>query len=120
MFNNLIICIPTYKRKWPAILGCIRLNQDLLFHMFVRKADYEAGYYDEAQFKLDNLKFVPIDGVHELGMTREKMLQYAINNGYEYCMQIDASQFGLQDITGKYVRLSEIIDACLNRFKTDK
>ena len=120
MFNNLIICIPTYKRKWPAILGCIRLNQDLLFHMFVRKADYEAGYYDEAQFKLDNLKFVPIDGVHELGMTREKMLQYAINNGYEYCMQIDDSQFGLQDITGKYVRLSEIIDACLNRFKTDK
>lgn len=118
--KEMIICIPTYKRKWPSILACIRLNQDLDFTMFVRKDDYETGYYDEPQFKLDNLNFVVIDGVHELGMTREKMLQYAINKGYKYCMQIDDSQFGLQDITGQYVRLSEIINECLLRFETDK
>lgn len=88
--------------------------------MFVRKDDYEAGYYNKPQFKLNNLSFVAIDGVHELGMTREKILQYAINNSYDYCMQIDDSQFGLQDITGQHVRLSEIIDECLLRFKTDK
>lgn len=120
MNKEFIICIPTYKRKWPTILSCIRLNQDLEFVMFVRKEDYDNGYYNEPQFKIDNLKFITIDNVEELGMTREKILQYAIDNNYKYCMQIDDSQFGLQDVSDKYRKLSEIIEYCIKRFKNDK
>ena len=47
MLDNLIICIPTYKRKWLSILPLIRQNQDLIFHLFVRKDDFDKGYYYE-------------------------------------------------------------------------
>lgn len=118
--DELLVCIPTYKRKWPSILACIRLNKDVNFTMFVREDDYNAGYYNESQFYLKNLKFVPIANVHELGLTREAMLQYAIQHNYKYCLQIDDSQFGLQDITCTYHWLKDILLECIKRFETDK
>lgn len=118
--DNVIICIPTYRRKWPSILSCVRLNSSLTFHMFVRKKDYDDGYYNCEQFKISNLKLIPMTDVDEIGMTREKMLEYAIEHHYKYCMQIDDSQFGLQDIYGKIFWLEDIIKTCINELEKDK
>lgn len=117
--DELIICIPTYKRKWPTILSLIRTNQDLTFNMFVRKDDYDIGYYDEPQFKLSNLKFIPIDNVECIGTTREVILQYSIQQGYKYCFMIDDTQYGLHDTTNRILKFSTILNACLKRFETD-
>lgn len=118
--NDIMICIPTYKRKWPTILSLIRLTPNLTFNMFVRDDDYNNGYYNEPQFKLNNLRFITINDVHELGETRERMLQYAIKHNYAFCLQIDDSQFGLQDITGNIKSFSGILEKCLERYETDK
>lgn len=120
MIDNLIICIPTYKRKWPSILSIIRTNQDLTFHMFVRKDDFNNKYYDEPQFKLNNLKLIPIDNVDCIGSTRESILQYAINFGYKYCFMIDDTQYGIHDTTNRVKYLSTILENCIKRFETDK
>lgn len=118
--SKLIICIPTYKRKWPAILSVIRANQDLIFNMFVRENDYEAGYYNDEQFKINNLKFVTLSNVNCIGTTREAILQYAINNGYKYCFMIDDTQYGIHDLTNSMKNLSSILKICIRRFETDK
>lgn len=117
--DKLIICIPTYKRKWPTILSLIRANQDLTFNMFVRKDDYDIGYYNEPQFKLSNLNFIPIDNVECIGTTREAILQYSIQQGYDYCFMIDDTQYGLHDTTNRISKFSTILNACLKRFETD-
>lgn len=118
--DSLIICIPTYKRKWPTILSTIRANQDLTFNMFVREDDYNNGYYNEEQFKLPNLKFIPINNVVCIGTTRDAILQYAINNGYKYCFMIDDTQYGIHDTTNRIKYLSTILENCIERFDEDK
>ena len=120
MLDNLIICIPTYKRKWLSILPLIRQNQDLIFHLFVRKDDFDKGYYYEKQFMLDNIRFIPITNVDCIGTTRDCILQYAIIKGYKYCLMIDDTQYGLHYITNKIKYLSTILKNCIDRFETDK
>lgn len=117
--NDLCITIPTYKRKWPNFLQLVRQCDNLTFHVFVRENDYNNGYYNEPQFDLPNIKFVLLNDVHELGETRERMLQYAINNNYKYNLQMDDSQYGLQDTTGKINYFDSILLNCINRFETD-
>lgn len=120
MLDKLIICIPTYKRKWLSILPLIRQNQDLMFHLFVRADDYENNYYNEEQFKLNNIKFIPMNNVVCIGTTRDYILQYAINNNYKYCFMIDDTQYGIHDTTNRIKYLSTILENCLKRFETDK
>ena len=118
--QRLCICIPTYKRKWPNILQLVRSEPRLPFYMFVRKSEWEAGYYDEPQFKIDNLHFVQLDNVKELGETREAIMQWARDNNYNFCMQIDDSQFGIMDISKIDDGLEHILIECMRRFRTDK
>lgn len=119
MNNEMIVCVPTYKRKWPVILSCIRSNKNITFYLFVRKSDYDNHYYDDEQFKLKNIVFVPIENVNCIGETREAILQYAISNKYKYCFMIDDTQYGLQDITDTYKSLYSILNACISRFEED-
>ena len=120
MNDKLLICIPTYKRKWPSILPIIRQNDDLTFMLCVRKDEYLSGYYNEPQFNLQNIQYMLLDNVHCIGETREAILQYAINNNYNYCFMIDDTQYGLHDTTNRIKYLSTILDNCIERFETDK
>ena len=117
--NDIFISVPTYKRKWPNFLQLARQYDNLIFHVFVREDDYNAGYYNERQFDLPNIKFITLNDVHELGETRERMLQYAINNNYKYNLQMDDSQYGIQDTTDRIKYFDNILLACIERFETD-
>lgn len=118
--SKLIVCVPTYKRKWPAVLSLIRYTDDIDFYLCVRKEDYEAGYYDEPQFKLPNLKFMVIDDVRCIGTTREAILRQSIELGYKYCFMLDDTQYGLHDTTNRIITLRTILHNCLERFESDK
>lgn len=118
--SKLIICIPTYKRENPAILSLIRYTPNLDFYLCVRTSEYLSGYYDKPQFKLDNLKFMLLDEPQCIGETREQIMQRAIQDGYEYCLMIDDTQFGLHDTTNRITTLKTILSNCLKRFATDK
>ena len=117
--NDVMICVPTFKRKWPAILSFIRYTDNVKFHLFVRKDDYDAGYYDEPQFKLDNVEFVILEGVRCIGTTRESILQEAIRRGYKYCMMIDDTQYGLHDTSDRIKTFKTMVETCLERFDKD-
>jgi len=117
--KDLIICIPTYKRKWPAILSFIRYTDDIQFTLCVRKEDYEEGYYDEPQFDMPNLGFMLLENVHCIGETREQILQTSIKLGYKYCMMMDDTQYGLHDTSNRITTFKTILQNCLDRFETD-
>ena len=117
--NELIICVPTYKRDNPAILALIQNTTNLDFYFCVRKSEYENGYYDKPQFKLDNIKFMLLDEPKCIGETREQILQQSIKLGYKYCLMIDDTQFGLHDTTNRITTLKTILSNCLERFETD-
>lgn len=118
--NSICICIPTYKRKWLSILSLIRQYKNLTFTLFVRRSEFNNGYYNEAQFKLQNIKFALLDNVNCIGETREAILQYCINNNYEYCLMIDDTQYGLHDTTNRIKGFDTILSNCIERFETDK
>lgn len=117
--DDLIICIPTFKRKWPAILSLIRYTDDLTFYLCVREDDYNAGYYDEVQFKLPNIKYMLIKDVECIGETREQIIQQSIQMGYKFCLMMDDTQYGIHDTTNRITTLKTILQNCLNRFETD-
>lgn len=118
--SKLIICIPTYKRDNPAILALIQHTENLDFYFCVRRSEYESGYYNKPQFKLDNIKFMLLDEPKCIGETREQILQTSIALGYKYCFMIDDTQFGIHDTTNRITTLKTILKNCIDRFETDK
>ena len=118
--SNVMICIPTYKRKFFAALGLITTNPDLIFHLCVRKEEYENGFYDNEIFKQPNIRFVLLENVNCIGETREAILQESIKRGYKYCMMIDDTTYCIHDTTNRMYTLSSIINSCLFRFETDE
>ncbi len=117
--SKIMICVPTYKREWPAILSCVRYNPNLTFHFCVRQSEYLSGYYDKPQFDLPNLRFLLLDEPQCIGETREQILQKAIEENYEYCLMIDDTQFGIHDTTNRITTLKTILSNCIDRFETD-
>lgn len=116
---DVIVCVPTYKRKWPAILSLIRYTPNVTFTLCVRKEDYDAGYYDDAQFNLPNIEYMLLTNVKCIGTTREFIVQESIRRGYKYCMMIDDTQYGIHDIHNRMHTFSGILRNCVNRLETD-
>ena len=119
LINELIICIPTYKRKWPVILSLIDACPELTFNFCVRRSEFESGYYDEPQFKKDNIQFIMIDNVSCIGETREAILQICKSFDIKYCLMIDDTQFGLHDASNRIDNFKTILLNCLRRFEND-
>lgn len=117
--SNLIVCVPSFRRKWPAILSFIRYTEDVTFYLCVRKEEYDNGYYNEVQFDLLNLKFMLLENVSCIGETRDAILQKSIELGYKYCLMMDDTQYGIHDTTNRIQTFKTILSNCIDRFETD-
>jgi len=119
LLSRLIICIPTYKRKWPVILSLIEANPELDFYFCVRKEEFDKGFYDEVQFLKDNIYFMTLENVTCIGETREAILQQCIEWRYKYCLMIDDTQYCIHDASNRIEAFDTILLNCLRRFEND-
>lgn len=117
--SDLIICVPSYRRKNPLILALVECCPDLTFHFCVRASEFNNGFYDEPQFKKDNIRFMLLENVSCIGETREAILQESIRLGYKFCLMIDDTQFCIHDASNRIQFFDTILDNCLRRFETD-
>lgn len=117
MYNDMMICIPSYKRKNPRILSFIQKNPQIQFFFCVRKDEYENGFYNEPQFTLNNISFMLLENVHCIGETREQIMQNCIKLQKKYCFMIDDTQF---DFKYDDYSFDEILKYCLERLQNNK
>lgn len=110
------ICIPTYKRKDILAFELIKNNAEVIFDLCVRKEEFESGFYDEPQFKLPNIRFTLLQDVHDIGDTRQRILEIAEDEGYKYCMMLDDTVSKLKHNSD---RMKDIIEQVEDRFETD-
>lgn len=88
MNKSYAVCIPTYKRMFPASLRLAQ-QSNVDIHYFVRQSDFDNGFYNHFYDISEKIHLHPITGVHELGETRQSILDYCIDNDIDYCIMLD-------------------------------
>lgn len=117
--KNWKICIPTYKRKKPLSLMLLDRDEKIELNYFVREEELESGFYDALQ-KIDRVNVISLGrGLHELGETRERIMQYCRQENVDYCVMLDDGVFNL-DYTRCDLSISELFRRIENRIEKDK
>lgn len=89
------ICIPTHNRRELLSLALLE-DSDVVLNYFVREELYETGFYDFLK-PLPRVNVISIGrGFHELGETREFIMQWCRDNDVRYCVMLDD---GVDDIS---------------------
>ena len=117
--NNILICIPTYRRQFIDAMCMIKNNPQIRFNICVRKDEYENGYYDIPFFDgNDNVRFIKLENVDDIGTTREAILNYAYDHDYKYVLMIDDTIYSIVNI-GRKMSFVGILHNCLDRLEND-
>lgn len=87
--SNWKLCVPTYNRKEPKILDMAKKDPQLEVNLFVRQEAIDDGFYDH----LKDIKNVIIRslgyGVTCIGDTRQRIIEWCIQNDVKYCAMFD-------------------------------
>lgn len=116
--DNLVICVPTYKRKNPKILKMVADNPNVEFHFCVRRELYEQGFYQHL-LNIKNIRIVPFNNLTNIGNTRREIVNFANWLGKKYCMMIDDTQTEIYDYKKQTNDLKIITDDIIQRFEED-
>lgn len=91
------LCVPTLGRKNPLILKMLDKDPSLEIDFFVRGEDYESGFYDELKQK-DRVHVHSLGyGLHELGTTRKRILNWCEANEVDFCCMFDDGIYNVED-----------------------
>lgn len=114
MNKSYAVCIPTYKRAYPLSLNLI--NDDVDIHYFVRKDDLELGFYDHWLYgDEDRLQLHALpEHVHELGETRQAILDYCKTNDIDYCIMLDD---GVYKFGKNNRKMASYIESIIEKFE---
>lgn len=118
------ICIPTYKRKQPLCLKMLKEDSNVELNLFVRQELLDEKFYDELE-KRDRVNVISLGyGLHELGETRERIMQWCRDNEVKYCVMLDDGVYNIQssifsDIDSAY-HITRTIELMCNRMDWEK
>lgn len=84
------ICVPTYKREKPLCLQLLEKDESIVLHLYVRKAEYESGFYDGIKQKRIVFHLIS-DNTVDIGDTRKQVLESCIEDKVKYCVMLDDS-----------------------------
>lgn len=117
--ENWKLCVPTYGRKNPLILRMLDNDDELEINFFVRQEDINAGFYDELALR-DRVNIISLGfGLHELGETRQRIIDWCLDNGVRYCCMFDDGITNVDHACCAYT-ISEIFDTCIALMQHDK
>lgn len=116
--KNYKILVPTYKRKNPKILNMLSLDKDLELYFCIRHEELQ--FYDDF-CKDKRIHFVDLgENIVDLGDTRKRMMQYAIDNDIKYVVMLDDTLDNVYDVDDKSKTITQCIEECVNRLETDE
>lgn len=114
------LCVPTYGRKEPKILEMLKKDKSLEIDFFVRGEDYDRGFYDELKRK-KRVKVHSLGrGLHELGETRQRILEWCQSYDVRYCCMFDDGIVDVVDEMIPQLTISEVFEHCIHLMQTDK
>lgn len=112
------IAVPTYKRKNPKIFNMLK-DENIKITLFVREEELQSGFYND--IKNDRVEIISIGtDVIDLGDTRQRILQYYIDNNIKYCIMFDDVIENIYDTSDQTKTISQCIEECVNRLENDE
>lgn len=113
--NYVVTCL-TYKRKDPKILTMLKSDPSLKITFGVRREEYVSGFYSDWE-KADwceQVRFALLDNIVDAGDTRQKILDWAHDKGYQYCVMLDDTVEALRDEQFPDAPPSVVIENAIN------
>lgn len=113
------IYVPTYKKKNPTILKLIQEDKNIRLVFCVRDEELTSGFYDDFP-KSKQVKFLNLGkDIHNIGETRQRILEHCIENKITYCVMFDDTVLRLVDMLSNSLT-SQIIKRSIKRIEYDK
>ena len=112
------IYVPTYKKKNLTILRLIQQDKDIHLTLCVRRNEYESGFYDYLKDTLQ-VSFLLLDNVHDIGETRQQILEYSMKHD-KYCIMFDDTVLRLIDIKDSSKLTSTILEESIKKLEKDE
>ena len=111
--------VPTYKKKDIAILSFLGKDKNIVINLCVRPEEDDAGFYDEFKV-LDRVNVIRLKyGLHDLGETRQNILDYCYQNFIKYCFQFDDGLTNVVDGLDSSKKISEIFEEVVDIMEND-
>ena len=118
--HNWKLIVPTYGRKEPLILQMLDKDPNLTISFAVRPELDDDNFYDELKAR-DRVEVIRLPyGLHELGETRQAILDYCKNNDIDYCCMFDDGMINLVDMTNDKLTISDVIEKAINKIESGK
>lgn len=114
------LCVSTYGRKEPMILQMLDKDPELVIHFFVRGEDYDNGFYDELK-KRERVEVHSLGyGLHELGLSRHRIMCWCLQNKVEFCCMFDDGIVDVNDAQYPDDTISQIFDTIVDIMENDR
>lgn len=114
-----IFAIPTYRRKFPKCLELLKQFPDCRMTLFVRKEEFSSGFYNHLLSE-NQIDFVQLSDCHDIGDTRQKIIEYCFENDFDYCLMSDDSVSNFSNISHSKFSFSKMMLDIINEITSDK
>ena len=113
------LCVPTYGRKRPKILDMLKADRNITINFFVRGEDYDSSFYDELK-TIERVNVYSLGyGLHEIGETRQRIVEWCRSNNIEFCFMFDDGVTNLVNTVNSCKTITEIMEDVVNYMQRD-